>query len=333
MPATKTSAEALDLTIIVKGEVISSTFESFREMTEAQIESINFELSTDADFEQAGQDVKRLKGFEDTLGEKEDEILKSLDGINALILGCRGLKELSRKTRLELDKIVKEKSAEVKFNLLRDGYAALSADCRGFRLKIEESIKGKKSLERMKEAITATVEGINAQVEECRQLIEAAEKKENGAAVTYGRADLLILSPDVVRKELESREERIKSEIEKQRLRDEAERLKKEAEAKAAAEREKLAASTKEAPQADPTPAPASAPDQVEEVQASTAPAAGTSADAELEAFIKTVSSAFAPVKAARNALADPRNIAAAEAFAAAIVPAWKTLNSNLPEA
>lgn len=339
MPAKKkatATAGASELIITVKGEVISSNFDAFREMAEARIDSINFDLTTDEDFEQAAQDVKSLKGFEDTLTLKEDEILKALGDINLLITGTRELKGLTRKSRLELNKIVTDQSALMRANLLKDGYAALAADCRDFRAKIEESIKGKKSLEKMKEAITATVKGINAQVEECRKLIDAAAEGDHGNAITYGRQEMLFMSPDTVRSELERRKERIVAEIERQRLIDETNRLKREADEKAAEQVAKEKAAQAEAPAPEPQPEPESAK-QPEPVSLPKEPAVtdegfSPEAAAELRQFIDTTQTAFTPVKAAREALKHPQAIAAAEAFAMAIIPAWKSLTSILPE-
>lgn len=321
----------LTLAISVKGEIVKSNFPEFREWAEERIAAINFDLTTDEDFGQAKLDEKSLKEFEEKLGEAEERALREMDEVYALINGTRELKGYAREKRLELSKKVKARAEEIRAELLKDGYAALDHDCRKFRDLIDASIKGKSSLEKMREAISEVVEEANSEVAKIRTLFKAA-MEEHGDAVAYGEKELLSQDPESVRIELERRVERHRAALREAALKAEAEKLRKEAEEKARKEAEAARAAAEAEPQAKQPEFPASNPAQTPEpnpesvVKVAIATESDDPAE-EMEAFKATLRSALAPVKAARAALKHPENIKAGEEFARLMTAAMKPLN------
>jgi hypothetical protein len=327
----------LILEVSVEGKIIKSNFDAFRVKAEAKIDSINLTLTTDEHFLDAKQDVKDLAGFEKMLVEAEDQALQQMDEVHKFLTGNRDLKKLSSKTRLELSKTVKRREDEIKTELLKDGYAALVHDLPQFRTTINESIKGKRSLTLMKQAVDDTVETINAGTSEIEHAIDAM-CEEHGTALGHDRKLLYAMSVDTAKSEIERRIERHLAAIETARLaeiakveREKNEKLEREAaEAKLAAERETAKEAVQEPILAPDTTAPVEVPypddeDQAEPQEAPKEEAQTFCPKQERKAFVDTLATAFIPVRAARNALTDPTNIADAEAFADAMSEAFHT--------
>lgn len=332
-----------ELTIAVEGKIISSNFEEFRTWAMEQIGAIKHELVTDEDFGQAAIDAKNLKSFEDTLTEKEEQMLQELDDVYSLIKGTRELKELSRDSRLKLERNIKSKREEVINSMIAVGVTKLSLATPAFRAQIAESVINKRSLALMNEAVDQTVAKINQLLSANEEIIAAAEK-EHGDTITFGRNALLVMETEALKVEIERRIERMKADREKQRLQDEADRQRKEAEEAKA----KLAATNTSTPEPDaaerkqigvaltkPAPSQVTAPASQPEIETlfageTAAKPTGMSQEAEAERFISITTAAFAPVKQARLALQHDKNIQAAKEFADKLGEAWKTFTSKI---
>lgn len=326
-------AEPMELTIVLKGEVLANNIESFREYMEEKIDQISFDLVTDEDFDRADQDAKGLKAFEDMLAAKKKEYLRQMDEVNSVLEGVDGLSAHARTVRLDLEKRVKENKEAIREGIVRDGIAALDVKCREFSEKIAEAIKGKKSLVKMQEAVTEVVEFLNAQTAANRAIFNAAQQ-EHGEAVAFGEIAFLVMDEASAKVEMERRIERHRTALREAAHRAEIERLRKEAEEKARQER--LAAQEKEhaeqqapqAPQAATQPAPAPSAVSAVQVAPVAQPAASQTAAEEMAAFIETLKAAFAPVKAARANLKHPANVEAAKQFAETLGAAFVKLQS-----
>ena len=335
MSAKRKAAEdkPLELSIAVKGEIVSSNFEDFKAFAEAQIMAISFDLKTDEDFAQADDDAKGLKKFEGTLTQAKADALAQMDELNTLLASVDELGGLARSTRLELEKRVKARKQEVRDGIVRDGIAALEVRNREFSDMIGEAIKGKSSLVKMQEAVTETVERINERIEANREVFAKAYH-EFGNAVAYGEELFIALSPESAKVEMERRIERHRAAIKEAELKAEADRLRKEKEERDRLD--KLAAQQEAEKSAQEAPAPKPAPTVKESLPVATlepepAPAApqGESEAEERARFQNTVKSAFAPIKEARASLAHPANIDRAQAFADALGAAWKTFTEE----
>ncbi len=348
MSAKRKTAEAqpLELSIAVKGEIVSSNFEDFKAFAEAQIMAISFDLKTDEDFAQADEDAKGLKKFEGTLTQAKADALAQMDELNSLLASVDELGGLARNTRLELEKRVKARKTEVREGIIRDGIAALEVTNREFSDMIGEAIKGKSSLVKMQEAVTETVESINERIRANREIFTTAYQ-EFGNAVAYGEELFIAMAPEAAKVEMERRIERHRAAIKEAELKAEAEKLRKEKEERDAldrlaaqqeAERQEKAAQEAPTPESEPVvkeSLPTATPETVNpSVTVATpepepAPAPPESETEERVRFQDIVKSAFAPIKEARASLKHPANIALAQAFADALGAAWKTFTEE----
>lgn len=332
----KAKEKPLELSIAVKGEIVSSNFEDFKAFAEAQIMAISFDLKTDEDFAQADEDAKGLKKFEGTLTQAKADALAQMDELNSLLASVDELGGLARSTRLELEKRVKARKQEVRDGIVRDGIAALEVRNLEFSDMIGEAIKGKSSLVKMQEAVTETVETINGRIYANRD-VYAKAKDEIGDAVAYGENTFVALTVEAAKVEMERRIERHRAALKEAELKAEADRLRKEKEARDAMDR---LAALKEAERArqekatQEAPAPAAEPTvkeslTVEPPEPAPAPPQGETESEERARFQNIVKTAFAPIKAARASLAHRANIDRAQAFADALGAAWKTFTEE----
>lgn len=339
MSAKRKDEKPMELAIAVKGEVITSNFAAYKEYAEAQITAISFDLKTDEDFDRAAGDAKGLKAFETRLGEAKADFLAQMDEVNCLLESVDELGGLARKTRLELERMVKARKEEVREGIVRDGIAALEVRCREFADMIGDAIKGKSSLAKMQEAVTAVVETVNARIAANREVFAKA-RDEHGDAVAYGEDAFVCMSLDAAKVEMERRIERHRAAIKEAELKAEADKLRKEKEEREAAERlaarqeaeraRQEKAAQQEAP--EPTPAVKESLTPAEPARPEATPT-GTrqeTAAEELARFISILRTAFAPVKEARTALKHPANIERAAAFAATLGAAYQTLTAEV---
>lgn len=336
----------LELSIAVEGKIISSNFHVYKEYAVAQIEAINLDLKTDEDFEQAAKDVKGLKSFEDRLKQAEVDFLSQMDEVDSLLKSVRELGGLSRETRLNAEKRIAARKAEMREGIIRDGMAALEVRSREFGDMIGDAIKGKSSLVKMQEAVTAVVETVNARIRTNRAVFAQAAEA-HGDAVAFGEEAFLSLTVETAKVEMERRIERHRAALKEAELKAERDRLQREADERArqerlaeqarieaervrqqAAEESKPAdAPTPAAPKVE-TPAPAPAPAPAQPAMQPATQAAGQTASEEMECFLSVLTAAFAPAKEARAQLRHAENIQRAGAFAEALGAAFKALKS-----
>jgi hypothetical protein len=332
----------LELSIAVEGKIISSNFHVYKEYAVAQIGAINLDLKTDEDFEQAAKDVKGLKIFEDRLKQAEVDFLAQMDEVDSLLKSVRELGGLSRETRLNAEKRIAARKAEMREGIIRDGIAALEVKSREFGDMIGDAIKGKSSLVKMQEAVTAVVETVNARIRTNRAVFAQAAEA-HGDAVAHGEEAFLALTVETAKVEMERRIERHRAALKEAELKAERDRLQREADERARQERlaEQARAETERvrqqaAEESKPADAPIPAAPKVETPAPAPAPApaqpatqaAGQTAAEEMECFLSVLTAAFAPAKEARAQLRHAENIQRAGAFAEALGAAFKALKS-----
>ena len=354
MSAVITQIEPVELSVVVKGEVVSENFEAFKAYLTSLMEGVNLDLKTDEDFKQAKSDIADLKKIEARLAEVDKEIIGSMDHINKLITGNNELREVAGEKRKHLVKLAKDRTAELKTSLVNSGIEALEVKSSEFEKLVRESIKGMSSLEKMQEKITSIVEGINKRIEKAREIIESC-KIEHGSDICHGEKALLLMPIEAMETELERRVERreadrkaeaLRKEAEEQRAKAEAlakakaeeERIRKEREAEAEevrkrleaqkAEEEALSNSEKSSPigesqsdaheeQGEESAGVSSSPINKPSKPADSSPdPIRPSAKEEMACFLSVFPSAFAPIKEARAKLTHPENIAVGERFA-----------------
>jgi hypothetical protein len=308
--------------------------------------TINRDLATDEQFGQAEIDVKRLQQVEEGIAAAKEKALRDAEQLHALFASLDDANEQVRTARLDLQKQIDQQKKSVKAQLVADALNQINCTPR-LRLKtygsiVENSIKGKRTLDSMKKALDVIVGSLNKALAASKAEITEWEKA-NGETVPD--AETLELEPaDSVRLKLQARTRERENAKERKRLADEAEkerqaRLKAEADAKA---------------NAAPSPAPVlenppfAAPSESErfdawdqqeqEVKAAmpapapTTPSPSSPDESEAEELARlcaTIRAAFAPIKVARESLKHPQNILLAREFAAAVLPAYERLQKG----
>ena len=306
--------ETLILTIEAKGEVISSNFPAFAGMVRARLAEINRELSTDDDFDQADADSKAIAAAEAALKAAKEKALADAEQLHQLFEQIDGLSGDLAKARLDLTKQITKRKEEVKAELVDEALAEFDIDPamarREFTKAIAEAMKGKRTVETMRQAAMVYVTIRQATIRKARLAIDSFEAA-HGAELTMDKRELELKTPDSVEAELRRRFEVAKAAKEAAQLRAEVAAAKAEAD-KANALREEAAKPA--APPAAPKverPAPAIDGDAV-------------TADEEWFAFKAAVILAFTELKSARGKLTHSKNTAKAQGLANGFNAVWK---------
>ena len=148
-----------------------------------QIASTNLELETDNDFATASDNVKSLKTAEKTLKECKVKALEQTHDIQQLFSAIDEVLETARETRLILERQVRTKKQQIKFDLVTKAQSKLLITANQnlkyshmwiksslLRVsKLEAAIKGKASLSGVERAL-------DTKVKELMQEIDAQEQ-------------------------------------------------------------------------------------------------------------------------------------------------------------
>jgi len=302
--------ELIPLAIEAKGEVIASNVDEFREMVQTALAAINREPATDEEFGQAEVDVKALKGAEDSVKSAKEKALADAEQLHALFGALDETSEEIREARLDLEKVVKAKKAEVRNQLISIALDGIKIDLppmqvsKLFQPELESAVKGKRTLASMKKAFDTAVKVANGRIGKAREILEEFEQ-EHGREMILDRVELETKTPDQVESELRRRLDVKRADDEKRKAQEEA--------AKAKAEAEEAKAEAEEAKK----PAPLPTPPKVGSLPT------GPSEPAEWAGFVAAVLLAFKPLKEAKNALTHEGNRAKANEFAGAVNAAW----------
>jgi hypothetical protein len=320
-------SDNMTLSIVCKGEVVSSNLPEFRQAVVALVGSINRNLTTDNDFAQAKTDVKKLTEVEARIADAKDKALRDAEQLHALFSALDDANEEVRAARLDLQKQVERQEKAIKAQLVADALNRIECAphlrLKNFGAIVEGSIKGKRTLDSIQKALDVIAGSLNAQITAAKAVIDEWETANQERVPD---ADLLeIEQPETVRLKLQARTAERKAAEERKRLADEAAaeraaRVKAEAEAKA-----------QEKPQEDRVYAPAGEPLPAQVLPASAAKqefalTAEESADEELTRFISGVRAAFVPIKTLRQSLKNARNIELAQAFASDVNAAFNQI-------
>ncbi len=310
--------EITALAIQIRGEIVSSNFEEFKARAMEKIGSMDYELLTDGDFEKAKADVKSLEVAAKALKATKEDMLRQLDDVYELMGGIDEIIAAADKCRLGKAREIKRRDAEVREKIIGSALELIDHPQRGkFRAEVTEGTKRKRTFATMEVGANKVAAKINAEILKTREVLEQFEG-EHGTLLIPDRSELELKDAEAVASELRHRLEKKRDEDEKARLKAEAEAARKEAEAA-------------KAPEPEPLPEPRRV-DTIPVGGGKPAPAPeGETAAQEMERFLSTVTSAFAPVKEARAQLKHPENIEAAGGFARELGEAWANFKSKLP--
>lgn len=235
------------LRLELTGMVTSSNLPEFKERALAVFGSIRKDLVTDQDFADAEQTVKFCEDVEKRIAGAKQHALSQTASIDELFRVLDEVSATARRTRLDLDKLVTAKKTQRKTELVQSAIsevrayeAGLNAELGAYAMSADpslqntcgEAIKGKRSLQAMKDALDGVVANAKIQANN-----EAALIRENVKVIQEKAGDHMELFPDhvqlVLGKDTDDLANLIATRIEDKRKKDE-ERRQAEEDARAA---------------------------------------------------------------------------------------------------
>jgi len=113
------------LAIKVRGEVLSSNFDEWKLELIAQIQTVNTELKTEAQFAQAQTDVKNFKAAEQALKKAKESAINQASDIQRLFSAIDEVSGEVRQVRLSLERQIKHRKSEIKEEFVELGIASI----------------------------------------------------------------------------------------------------------------------------------------------------------------------------------------------------------------
>lgn len=163
------------LRIEVTGMVTASNLAQYKEHALAVFAGINKDLKTDRDFADADKIVKWCGDVEDRLAAAKQHALSQTESIDALFRTIDDIGAEARRTRLELDKLVKARKEQVRIEIVREGQENLSDHIAALNTRLGKpympvvivdfagAIKGKRTVDSLRDAVNTTL--ANAKIE------------------------------------------------------------------------------------------------------------------------------------------------------------------------
>ena len=251
--------EALPAVVVqVQGSLaVQDNLKTFGERLESFIGGINREPKTDQDFADAEAAIKALAKAEDALKNAKAGALEQISAVAEMQRQADLYHDLSRTTRLSLEKLVKAEKENRKTEIVIAARAKLAdhvralAESVGFAIEIPADfagvIKGLKSIDSIKNAADTELANAKIRANELSEKVRANTKTIEAAGHRHLFADmaqLVMKAPDDLAAVISSRV----AEFERQEAaRLEAERARIQAEERAKAEREAAAKAEEEA--------------------------------------------------------------------------------------
>ena len=163
------------LRIEVTGQVTASNLAEFKATALAAISNVNRQLSTDQDFADAEKSVKWCSDVEERLAAAKQHALSQTSSIDELFKAIDDISAEARRTRLELDKLVKARKDAVRMELIQEGHRALADHIDSLNVRIGKpymtavaadfggAVKGKRTIDSVRDAVATTL--ANAKIE------------------------------------------------------------------------------------------------------------------------------------------------------------------------
>lgn len=277
------------LLIQVTGAVTASNLPEFKAHALEVFKGINRTLTTDQDFATAESTVKWCSDVESRLAAAKEHALSQTATIDELFKTIDDISAEARRTRLELDKLVKARKEEIRGEIVAGGVAALREHIAQLNAAMPAdympqvpadfagAIKGKRTVDSLRSAVNDELARAKIEASNIATRIHANVKTlEASGLVVPDAATLVLKAPDDLAAVIAQRQaaEQARQDAERERIRqEEAARLQREAEAKARDD----AAATEPAPVvAPPAPVIEVAPANVVPMRAAAAPAERT---------------------------------------------------------
>lgn len=242
------------LLIQVTGAVTASNLPEFKAHALEVFKGINRKLTTDQDFATAESTVKWCADVESRLAAAKEHALSQTATIDALFKTIDDISAEARRTRLELDKLVKARKEEIRGEIVAGGVAALRKHIDELNAAMPApympqvpadfagAIKGKRTVDSLRSAVTDELARAKIEASNIATRIHANVKTlEASGLVVPDAATLVLKAPDDLAAIIATRKaaEQQRLEAERERIRaEEAARADREARAKLEAEQQ-----------------------------------------------------------------------------------------------
>lgn len=194
-PTGRTPETLPALRIEVTGAVTASNLTDFKAHALAVFKGINRNLRTDQDFADAERTIKWCSDVEARLKAAKEAALAQTADIEALFRAIDDIAAEARRTRLDLDKLVKARKEQIKAEIVAAGQAEFEAHLRKLQDRIgmplptgvlatdfAGAIKGLRSLESLKDAVHQAVTSAKLAANEIADRMEINAKSLRGEA-------------------------------------------------------------------------------------------------------------------------------------------------------
>lgn len=183
-PIGRTPENLPALRVEVTGKVVSSNLAEYKEHALAVFKGINRKLETDQDFADAEKVVKWCEGVEDRLQATKEHALSQTASIEELFNAIDTIAAEAKRTRLELDKLVKARKEQIREEIVTEGRGALAAHLASLNTRLGKpymptipadfagAIKGKRTVESLRDAVNTTLAHAKIQANEIADRIQ-----------------------------------------------------------------------------------------------------------------------------------------------------------------
>lgn len=312
--------EIIPLNVSSKGEVLSSNLAEFRLSVKAVLENISRTPKTDEEFGLAEQNVKMLKGAEETVKDAKEKALKDAESLHEFFKALDESSAEIREARLALEKQIASRKEEIKNTLIKAALERLDCVSRlrqtGFGRVMTDVVKGKRSIKSIEAALDVAVSNANATIRANREAIRQFTM-EHGEKLIPDAEDLETNHLVYVESELRRRLDFARAAEEREKLAKEASEARKEAE-RAKTERKELSN-----PSLPPVAPPVIMTPFDTEPEPEQIPAPVNESE-EWEQFRAAVFATFGTLKTAKEKLTYPANKLRVAYFAQAVNSAWR---------
>lgn len=230
-----TETDVRELIVKISGKVQKTNFKEFEESTLARIAEINTDLVTDEDFGEAEVTIKSCKLAEQRIAQAKQDGINDTADIAKLFATMEKLSDKIRDTRLSLEKIVKTEKSNRKATIIHKGTSRVdealvtSPVAHSFHTDtnaIRDAVKGKRSIEKMQEAVDLVVESQLKELGEAETLFVSNcdsinEEMEEYHGLFPDWKILAVSSEEVVTATIESRINKFKLDVAEKKRKDE----------------------------------------------------------------------------------------------------------------
>ena len=170
-----------ELVIKIETNIASCNIETFKAQAEQYLANLHDSYETDEDFAILTSEVKELKELEDKTRQAIEAVLNGNKEVETIINEARGIAESFRQERLSRNKLVTDKSNEIKQDILDGAFEDIKTiitnlggqlvsvigskfQSQNIKAQLIESIKGKRTISSIQAAANAEKNGIIAEI-------------------------------------------------------------------------------------------------------------------------------------------------------------------------